>query len=390
MSRAATALPPHTLLGSYRLLRLLAQGGMADIYLAQTADHRLCAVKVMSPTRVADPDACQLFLDEGRVASMLDHENLAGVYEVAKEGHCYYLAMEFVHGADLREILAAAERANTAIPYATATAIVAAAAAGLDHAHRRCSPDGKPMRLVHRDVSLSNVMVSHAGTVKVVDFGIAAASVSEHHTNPGVVRGKASYMSPEQALGEEVDLRTDVFALGVVLYELTTGRRCFSGASDFERMLAVVRGEYLAPSTFIAGYPPALERVIKMALTVDRNKRYASAAALLEALEALGELEGWALGMAPIVELMAELYGEAPDPFAAMSTIEVTDSAIVEADEEIAELALPLQSAIAAQATVIITRPRRLALGTDSDILDDVPTRGRRSLPAIFAPRVAA
>jgi serine/threonine protein kinase len=216
-------------------------------------------------------------------------------------------------------------------------------------------------------------------------------------------------MSPEQALGEEVDLRTDVFALGVVLYELTTGRRCFSGASDFERMLAVVRGEYLPPSAFIADYPPALERVIQMALTVDRNKRYASAAALLEALEALGELEGWALGTAPIVELMAELYGEAPDPFAAMSTIEVTDSAIVEADDEIAEIAspalpgeaaspnggaewieMPLQSAIAAQATVIITRPRRVALGTDSDVLDDVPTRGRRSLPAIFAPRVAA
>src|SRR3978361_974883 len=103
------------------------------------------------------------------------------------------------------------------VPYEPAVAIVAAAAAGLDHAHRRCSPDGKPLRLVHRDVSLSNIMVSHTGTVKVIDFGIACASVSEHHTNPGVVRGKASYMSPEQALGEEVDLRTDVFALGVVL-----------------------------------------------------------------------------------------------------------------------------------------------------------------------------
>ncbi|MEO8843561.1 MAG: serine/threonine-protein kinase [Kofleriaceae bacterium] len=392
MSRAATALPPQTRLGGYRLLRLLAQGGMADIYLAQTADHRLCAVKVMSPNRVGDPDARQLFMDEGRVASMLDHENLAGVFEVAKEGHCFYLAMEFVHGADLREILAAAERASTALPYATATAIVAAAAAGLDHAHRRCSPDGKPLRLVHRDVSLSNVMVSHGGSVKVVDFGIAAASVSEHHTNPGVVRGKASYMSPEQALGEDVDLRTDVFALGVVLYELTTGRRCFAGASDFERMLAVVRGEYVLPSTIIANYPPALERVIKLALTVDRTKRYGSAAALLEALEALAELEGWELGTAPIVELMTELYGEAPDPFAAIATVEVSDSVIVDGnqDDDLAEIALPMQSAIPAQATVIITRPRRVALGTDSDLLDDVPTRGRRSLPAIFAPRVAA
>ena len=384
MHRAETTLPPHTQLGGYRLLRLLAQGGMADIYLAETRDQRLCAIKVMNPVRAADPDACMLFLDEGRVLGMLDHTNLAGVYEVAKEGHCYYLAMEFVHGADLREILAAAERSNTAMPYSTATAIVAAAAAGLDHAHRRCSPDGKPLRLVHRDVSLSNVMVSHTGDVKVIDFGIAVASVSEHHTNPGVVRGKASYMSPEQALGEEVDLRTDVFALGVVLYELTTGRRCFSGTSDFERMLAVVRGEYVLPTAIIPDYPVALERVLKTALAVDKNQRYASCGKLLEAIQGLAEHEGWSLDTSSIVEIMHELYGAAPDPFAAMTTVEVSDSAIV--DEVSGDYAIPMQPS----PTVIITRPRRLAHGTDSDVSDDVPTRGRRSMPAMFAPRVAA
>jgi eukaryotic-like serine/threonine-protein kinase len=381
MSRNATALPPLTELGGYRLLRLLAQGGMADIYLAESA-LGLCAVKVMSPNRMGDPDACQLFLDEGRVLGMLDHQNLAGIYEVAKEGHCFYLAMELVHGADLREILAAAEKAQTSVPYATAVAIVAASAAGLDHAHRRCSPDGKPMKLVHRDVSLSNVMVSHAGDVKVIDFGIATAQVSEHHTNPGVVRGKASYMSPEQAMGDEVDMRTDVFALGVVLYELTTGRRCFSGTSDFERMLAVVRGEYVLPSAIIPDYPAALERVIKMALATDRNKRYASAGKLVEALEALSELEGWAMGAMPIVELMRELYGEPQDPFAATATVEITESAIEFVEDEDVVLAAP--------PTVIITRPRRLAIGTEIDLSDDVPTRGRRSLPKMLAPRVAA
>jgi serine/threonine protein kinase len=332
-------------------------------------------------------------MDEGRVLGMLDHANLAGVYEVAKEGHCYYLAMEFVHGADLRELLATAERTNTAMPYETAVAIVAAAAAGLDHAHRRCSPDGKPLRLVHRDVSLSNIMVSHTGTVKVIDFGIACASVSEHHTNPGVVRGKASYMSPEQALGEEVDLRTDVFALGVVLYELTTGRRCFSGTSDFERMLAVVRGEFIAPTAIVPGFPPALERVIKTALAVDKNKRYASAAALLEALEGLAAAEDWRLHAAPIVALMTELYGEAPDPFVELHTVEITDSAILDEHDPDSEVAIIVEPPIAeavVQATVIITRPRRLARGTESDVSDDQPTRGRRSLPAIFAPRVAA
>ncbi|HEY6036138.1 MAG TPA: serine/threonine-protein kinase, partial [Kofleriaceae bacterium] len=220
MTRAPTSLPAYTRLGNYELLRLLAQGGMADIYLARARDGRPCAIKVMNPGRAGDAEACTLFMDEARVLGMLDHANLAGVYEVAKEGHCYYLAMELVHGADLRELLAMAERAETEMPYETAVAIVAAAAAGLDHAHRRCSPDGRPLRLVHRDVSLSNIMVTHDGSVKVIDWGIACAAVSEHHTNPGVVRGKASYMAPEQALGEEVDLRTDVFALGVVLYEL--------------------------------------------------------------------------------------------------------------------------------------------------------------------------
>ena len=390
MTRAPTSLPAHTRLGNYELVRLLAQGGMADIYLARGRDGQLCAIKVMNPGRAGDAEACTLFMDEARVLAMLDHANLAGVYEVAKEGHCYYLAMEFVHGADLREMLATAERAETAMPYETAVAIVAAAAAGLDHAHRRCSPDGRPLRLVHRDVSLSNIMVAHDGSVKVIDWGIACAAVSEHHTNPGVVRGKASYMSPEQALGEEVDLRTDVFALGVVLYELTTGRRCFSGASDFERMLAVVRGEFVAPSAIVPGFPAALERVIKTALAVDKKKRYASAAALLEALEGLAAAEDWQLHAAPIVAWMTQLYGEAPDPFAELHTVEITDSAIVAADDDESELQIVVEAPIVAQATVIITRPRRLARGTESDVSDDQPTRGRRSLPAIFAPRVAA
>jgi hypothetical protein len=144
----------------------------------------------------------------------------------------------------------------------------------------------------------------------------------------------------------------------------------------------------------VPGFPPALERVIKTALAVDKNKRYASAAALLEALEGLAAAEDWQLHGAPIAALMTQLYGEAPDPFAELRTVEITDSAIVAADDEDSDLAIiveaPVAEAVAAQATVIITRPRRLARGTESDASDDLPTRGRRSLPAIFAPRVAA
>jgi serine/threonine protein kinase len=261
-------------LGAYELLRPIAQGGMADIYLAKRdADgdghtfQRHVAVKVLNKLRATEEESCAMFLDEARLVGMLHHQNIAQVLEVnVAEGH-HYLAMEYVHGADLRELLQAAAKAGRTIPFEVSLSIIAGAAAGLDHAHRRCDPDGKPLRLVHRDVSLSNIMVGHDGAVKVVDFGIASTAVQTVHTSPGVVRGKASYMSPEQCLGDEVDHRTDIFALGIVLYELTTGARCFAGKSDFERMLSVVRGEYHAPTAIVSTTRRAEEVCARSRLT---------------------------------------------------------------------------------------------------------------------------
>src|SRR5882672_964061 len=205
--RTAPSLP--SLLGTYELIRPLAQGGMADIYLARRVGpghfERHVAVKVLSHARAADAEACAMFLDEARLVAMLNHHNIASVLEVDVVDGKHYLAMEYVHGADLREMLGAAQRTGKLLPYETTLSIVCAAAAGLDHAHRRCGPDGQPLKLVHRDVSLSNVMVGHDGSVKVVDFGIASTTIASVHTLPGVVRGKASYMSPEQCLGEHID-----------------------------------------------------------------------------------------------------------------------------------------------------------------------------------------
>ena len=379
MSTSATALPPR--LGSFALVRLLAQGGMADIYLAhQDGLDRDVAVKVLNAERACDPEARSLFRDEARVLAMLSHANLASVYDVACEAGLHYLVMEYVRGVDLRELMQTVD----VVDYPTAVAIVKAAAAGLDHAHRRCGPDGKPMHLVHRDVSLSNIMITYEGAVKVVDFGIARATVSSHHTNPGVVRGKASYMSPEQALGDPVDLRTDVFALGIVLYELTTGRRCFQGSSDFERMLAVVRAEYVGPQTVVPGYPAALAHVIATALSIDPAHRFASAAALIDALEQVAHTEGWSTGAPAIARLMAEVYGSGPRT----DTVEITDSEIVDAQaaDRAGEGARP-----ASPPTVVLTR-RRLAKGTHAETApdDDQPTRGRRSVPKIFSAQFAA
>ncbi len=394
MRGADPELPLLTRLGNFELLRLLAQGGMADIYLARHLGGQLerhVAVKVLNRQRASDPEACALFLDEARLLAMLNHHNLATVYEVDVESGVHYLAMEFVHGVDLRELLAAAQGAGTAISYDVALGVVAAAAAGLDHAHRRCDGEGKPMHLVHRDVSLSNIMIGHDGAVKVVDFGIATATVSTHYTNPGIVRGKASYMSPEQCLGDPVDLRTDVFALGVVLYELTTGRRCFVGNSDFERMVAVVRGEYVRPSELIADYPPELEQVVCTALALDPAQRYASAAQLIEALERVMAGRGWSGGARTIVRFMHELFGEVLEPWAGTPTARHdTAVGVVEVEEEdvVDSVQLPQPDP-----TMVITKPRRLARGTESEPVapvasewqEDEPTRGRRSAPRLRA-----
>jgi tRNA A-37 threonylcarbamoyl transferase component Bud32 len=303
-----------TRLGSYELIRPIAQGGMADIYLARQVGperpgriERQVAIKILNEARAADPEARALFLHEARVCALLSHKNIASVLEVDAADGYHYLAMEYVDGVDLRDLLAAAARANRGLPYAISISIVAAAAAGLDHAHRRRDAGGRPLRLVHRDVSLSNIMVGRDGSVKVVDFGIASTTISDVHTMPGIVRGKASYMSPEQCMGDPLDHRTDVFALGVVLYELTTGARCFHGKSDFERMLAVVRGDYIPPSRLVDNYPPELERVIRTALAPAPQHRYESCAAMIEALEAVLAARGWIGGTQMIARLMEEL-----------------------------------------------------------------------------------
>jgi serine/threonine protein kinase len=383
MTSEGSVLALSNRLGTYELIRPLAQGGMADIYLARRLGagqlERQVAVKVLNQSRAADAEACAMFLDEARLVSMLNHHNIASVLEVDVADGKHYLAMEYVHGADLREILSAAQRAGKLLPLETSISIVAAAAAGLDHAHRRCGPDGKPLRLVHRDVSLSNIMVGHDGSVKVVDFGIATTTIASVHTSPGVVRGKASYMSPEQCLGDRVDHRSDVFALGVVLYELTTGARCFHGKTDFDRMLAVVRSDYIAPSDLVSSYPRELEQVIRKALASVPHKRFASAAAMIEALDKVMALQGWVGGAGAIQRLMQSLFGEVAEP----RTSHPDDAPVTEPHSvaSLPSIAEPTR------------RVRRLAHGTESergtDDLDE-RTRGRGPVRRPSRSRLAA
>ena len=428
--------PSPKRLGPYELIRPIAQGGMADIYLAR-AGLRQVAIKVLNKLRATEAESCAMFLDEARLVGMLSHQNIASVLEASVEDGHHYLAMEYVHGADLRELLATSARAGRSVPYEVSLSIIAAAAAGLDHAHRRCDPDGKPLRLVHRDVSLSNIMVGHDGSVKVVDFGIASTAVQTVHTSPGVVRGKASYMSPEQCLGDEVDHKTDIFALGIVLYELTTGARCFAGKSDFERMLAVVRGQYHPPTAIVANYPPELEQVVRTALASDPAQRFDSCAAMIEALERVARGRNWTLGAGSIQRVMHRLYGRPTENTFAAPTLMIADDgahatqpvlcafepaeptarevpsarreSVIVDEAIVVDESLVVDEALVVDESIIIdTKPapeppsvmptpssqRRLAHGTNTDGYapplgsdvddsadDDQPTRGRRPLP---------
>jgi serine/threonine protein kinase len=431
MSREGSLTTTPDKLGTYELIRPIAQGGMADVYLARQGGmggfERQVAIKILSEVRARDPEARALFLQEARICALLNHHNIAAVLDVNVEGGRHYLAMEYVDGADLRDLLAAAARADRGVPYEVSLSIIIAAAAGLDHAHRRCDAAGRPLHLVHRDVSLSNIMVAHDGAVKVVDFGIASTTISDVHTLPGVVRGKASYMSPEQCLGDELDHRTDVFALGVVLYELTTGARCFHGRTDFERMLAVVRGDYLPPAQLVPNYPPELERVVRTALAPAPADRFASCAEMIEALEAVAAARGWRIGTQPIARFMAEVHRPAGlcDACACKAGAGVPSAAAPDEATTVEPIFDPAFDAAVEPATVArrpvvepatvarrpaAPKPRTLARGSVERISrrtaglpyekltreqwlddDDAPTRGRRTLKRPgTAPRLAA
>lgn len=306
-------------LGKYEIVRPLATGGMAQLYLARIAGigafERYVVVKVIMPERAADAMAIKMFLDEARLAASLHHNNIAQVIEVGAENNLHYFVMEYVHGQDLRAILARCGETGRRIPLELGLFIVAAAAAGLQHAHDRKGPDGMPLKIVHRDVSPSNVMIDYDGAVKMVDFGIAKASERSAETQAGTIKGKFAYMSPEQCRGLELDRRSDIFALGIILYETTTQQRAFRAESDFETMQRIVNGRYRKPTSLYPDFPLGLQAIIERALAVDPKARYQHAGELAEAIEQFAVSERMALSSRSMSRFMKELFGEVPEPW---------------------------------------------------------------------------
>jgi len=275
--------------GRYEVVRLLARGGMAEILLARSRGlagfSRRVVIKRLLPNLVADPEYVTMFLDEARIAAALQHANIVQVFEIGQDLDGYFLVMEHVDGKNLRRILERCERRGRRIPLEHAIAVGMNIASGLHAAHEACNDDGSLLGIVHRDVSPTNVMITFDGCVKLIDFGIALASKRETVTRTGVLKGKPSYMAPEQIQRQPVDRRADIFCLGSLLFEITTGTALVSESSQHESLRRIVKGTLPRPSEIVSGYPIALEKILMRALQRDPNDRYSTAEQFLVALE---------------------------------------------------------------------------------------------------------
>lgn len=304
--------------GKYVLDDLLAVGGMAEIFLARQQGpagfEKRLIVKRILPQYAADEAFIEMFLDEARLTSRLSHPNIVQIFELGEEQGRYYIAMEYIQGEGLIDVMDAAARLGAAIPYHYAATIIGHVAAGLDYAHHFADADGRPLNLVHRDISPDNILVSYNGAVKTIDFGIAKAVTNRTKTQAGAVKGKFCYMSPEQVMATELDGRSDIFSLGITLYEMTTGRRPFGEDEGLLTVSAIVNEPVKPPSDLVPGFPAALERIIMRALAKDRDARYARARDLQRDLEEFVQRHARIVSQSDIGELVKALRrGQARD-----------------------------------------------------------------------------
>jgi serine/threonine protein kinase len=275
-------------LGRYQVIGKLATGGMAEVYLALSGElsgyRTLVVVKRILPHLASNNDFIRMFLDEARIAALLDHPNVVRIIEVGHDGDEYFLVMELVQGKPLSAVVRKAAKEGSPLTPALAAYVVAQAANGLGYAHNLVDADGRPLGVVHRDVSPQNILVSFEGAVKMIDFGIARALGRVSQTNPGGLKGKIEYMSPEQASSEEVDRRADVFALGVVLWEALTGKHLFRRETELATMRAIV-DEPIPPVSDVTPIAPELDAIVTRALQKRREDRFQSAQEMALALE---------------------------------------------------------------------------------------------------------
>ena len=300
-------------IGKYQLIRRLAQGGMAELFLARATGlegfQKVCAIKRILPHLAKDADFVEMFLAEARLSAKLEHPNIVPVFDFGKAGDDYFFAMPYIHGRDLLAILRGSQKKQIRLPLAQAISVAIGVASGLHYTHEQVGYDGEPLGIVHRDISPANVMVTFDGHIKVADFGIAKAAAQTTVTKVGVRKGKAAYMSPEQVRGDDLDRRSDVFSIGVVLWEMVTMRRLFRGDNDLSIMHRIVTTVAPPPSSAASDLPTALDAVIGRCLHPDPSQRYQTAQELQQALKQFASDYELEVGPAAMAAYLEQVFG---------------------------------------------------------------------------------
>ncbi len=303
------------LIGRYELLTRLATGGMAELFLARERGlaglERLVVVKRILPHLADQPSFVEMFLREARIVARLSHPNVVQIYELGQQDRSYHIAMEYIHGSTVREMLLLAQKEGRVLPLDVVVSVVDQACRGLHAAHELKDLDGQELGLVHRDISPHNLMCTTAGHVKLLDFGVAkSTSANVEATYSGNLKGKFAYLSPEQCRHEPLDRRSDVFAMGIVLWEMLTMRRLFKRKTELDMMQAVIEGKVPPPSRFREEVPEAIGEVVYKALATDREERYESAKAMRLDLMEAARRSGIEPDEGRVASLLEEVAGE--------------------------------------------------------------------------------
>jgi eukaryotic-like serine/threonine-protein kinase len=313
--RASSPTAAESSVGRYELLLEIASGGMATVYIGRQRGaggfERLVAIKRMHPHIGAVPALAASFMDEARIASLIRHPNVVNVHDVHDADGEHLLIMDYVDGPSLATVSRAARKRSERISRPAVIRVLVDSLYGLHAAHELTNLDGIPLGVVHRDATPHNILLGVDGGVKITDFGIAKAAERTVHTATGMAKGKFRYMAPEQARGGAIDRRVDVFAMGVVAWELLTGERLFKGEGDAQILLEITDGRYRRPSSIASDVPEALEKIVMRALAPNPNDRWPTALAYAEALEAFGRLHSELVSNVEVARLVHEFCGAA-------------------------------------------------------------------------------
>jgi serine/threonine protein kinase/tetratricopeptide (TPR) repeat protein len=365
--------------GKYEKIRRIAQGGMGEVFLARQTGvlDRLAILKALRTDLGKEKEFVDQFLDEARVAATLNHPNIVAIYDVGEWHGTHYIAMEYIAGEDLSRLWYAAAKAGIGLPFQVSVRIIMEAALGLDHAHRAKDVRGKPLNIVHRDISPQNIMVRADGVTKLVDFGIAKAANKASRTQAGMVKGKLQYMSPEQVRGEPLDGRSDQFSLGIVLWEMCTGRRLFKADNEINTLQKILQNPIPKPSQHVPGFPAELEAVIMKMLERDINRRFASLGDVAVKLKEYLDRSSVSVGEVSVAAFVQQILGkELEARIADLTPMEPTEAGVSAPPKPAPK---PAPAPVSAASKPI---PKAPAKPTQADVDDD----DRDAPTAIVAP----